>query len=99
MSFGNSLIYKCKKGYIAGYLMHDGYWFIKKFVVHPRYRNQGFAKTLANYLPQKAKLWPYPLFDHLEEEVLNHEQLVKFYKKLGFEEHTDPFLNFIMIRH
>lgn len=99
MSFGKQLIYKDSKGYICGYLMKDGYWFINKFVVHSRYRGTGYAKQLAKHLPQKAKLWPFPLFGFDSDNSLNHEQLIKFYTFLGFQEACDPSLNLIMIRH
>ncbi len=99
MCINRNVIYKDSKGYITGYLTKDGYMFINKFVVHSRYRGTGYARELAKYIPQKAKLWPFPLFKFDEENILNHEQLIKFYSSLGFTEASDPFLNLVMIRH
>ena len=99
MCINHNIIYKDSTGYITGYLMKDGYWFINKFVIHSRYRGQGNARRLAQYIPQRAKLWPFPLFQFDEDNILNHEQLMKFYSSLGFTEATDPSLNIIMIRH
>lgn len=99
MCINRNVIYKDSKGYISGYKMKDDYWFINKFVIYSRYRGKGFAKELAKYIPQKAKLWPYPLYNFDEDNILNHDQLLKFYASLGFTETSDPFLNLVMIRH
>lgn len=93
------IIFKDKTGYICGYKLKDDYWFISKFVIHSKFRGKGYARDLAKHIPQKAKLWAYPLFNFKEDSCLNRNQLIKFYLSLGFEESEDEYENHIMIRH
>lgn len=95
----DQIIFKNSHGYISGYQLKDGYWFISKFVIHARFRGKGFARELAKHIPQRAKLLCYPLYGFNDDNLLTREQLKKFYLSLGFEEFEDEYQNPIMIRH
>jgi len=93
----NNIIYEDETGYIKGYLKPDGYWWIKEFVINPKFRNKKLAKTLASHLPQKCKLLAYPLMNS-EGPKLSPENLIKFYQSIGFYITKDKYDNQIMQR-
>lgn len=94
----NHVIYQDEHGYIKGKLLKDGYWWIEKIYVYPEYRGQGYARELAKHIPEKASLLAQPLFVK-GEKVLNKDDLINFYKSLGFEEFPDSNDNMIMRRN
>lgn len=92
-----NLFYKNDYGYIKGYMRPDGYFWVDKIYVYPEYRGQGKAKELASHIPKKAMLLAQPLYVK-GENVMDKDNLIKFYSSLGFQEQPDSNDNMIMVR-
>jgi GNAT superfamily N-acetyltransferase len=65
-----------KYGYID---IRDG--FIKRFIIHKKYRGKGYARQLSKFIPKHARLFPCRLFFN---EGLSNQQLMVFYSSIGF---------------
>lgn len=61
---------------------HEDILKIDYFYIKKPYRGKGYARKLARFLPKHCRLIACPT----EPGGLNKENLVKFYKKLGFKE-------------
>lgn len=79
-------------GHIKGYLRPDGYYWIQQFTVLPEYRGRGYGHMLAKLLPQKCKLFAYPMMNGAGPHI-TPEALVRFYEGIGFRKITeDPIM-------
>ena len=73
------VIYRDNIGIIEGYRQANGYWHIVRFEVFPEHRGNGLAYQLAKHIPQQATLIAC-------SDNLSKNDIVRFYKKLGFEQ-------------
>lgn len=93
----NNILFQNEYGYIQGKLKNDGIWWIDKFYIYPEFRGKGYARKLAEHIPEKAMLLAQPLF-FKDQKNLDKNSLINFYKSLGFEEFPDDKGNIIMKR-
>ncbi len=93
-----SYIHKCNFGYIVGKIKGEAYW-IEEFVVYARYRGKGYARRLAEFLPRSCYLCACPLWNKKGKKFLNTEQLIIFYKSLGFLHSVNKYGHNIMYRN
>lgn len=91
-------LYKTTFGYIVGKPKSDSYW-IDEFVVYAKYRGKGFARKLANFLPEKCYLCACPLWNKKGKKFLDTDQLINFYKSLGFLHTINKYGHNIMYRN
>jgi len=93
----SNILYQNEFGYVKGYVDKDGYTFIDKLYIYPEYRGQGKAKELMKHIPRKARLLAQPM-NTKDDPSIPRDNLISFYKSLGFTEHPDSNGNMIMIR-
>jgi GNAT superfamily N-acetyltransferase len=61
---------------------------IETFVIYEKYRNKGYARKLAKFLPEHCWLQAEPLAN-MPGIKLNKQQLIAFYKSIGFIKYFD----------
>lgn len=95
---GKNYLYKCYYGYIVGKPKGNFIW-VEEFVVYAKYRGKGFARKLANFLPESCFLCACPLWNKKGKRFLTTEQLIVFYKSLGFLHSVNKYGHNIMYRN
>lgn len=76
--------------YILDNFKNDNFFYVLYLRTIPEYRNLGLAKKLMKFIINKAKELGYTelylMSYSLEKNSMSSENLLKFYKSLGFEE-------------
>lgn len=64
---------------------HEDILKVDHFFIKKHYRGKGYARKLARFLPKHCKLIACPT----ESNGLDKENLIKFYKKVGFKQNGE----------
>lgn len=77
-------LFESEKGYIRGFLMDNGYYFISDYKVNDTFKNEdGISDEFLSKLPEKCCFIAYPKKDGVTTK--DKEVLIRYYEMKGFK--------------